>query len=213
MASLTRWRPFFICNLFKPTASYSCLHRRHRHDHVVSARRSALLDRVLRVDHAGEVGADMIYAGQLAVLGNSKVGPVIQEMRDQEVHHRVTFERLIRQHRARPTVLLPLWNVAGFCLGAATALLGSRAAMACTVAVEETIGQHYNNQIREIMEQHPGEPEFKELLHTIKQFRDEELEHLETGIEYEAELAPAYKALKAVIQTGCKGAIWISEKI
>ena len=90
-------------------------------------------------------------------------------------------------------------------------MLGSRAAMACTVAVEETIGAHYNNQIREILEKHPGE--FTELLHTIKKFRDEELEHLDTGLEHEAELAPAYKALKAVIQTGCKGAIWISEKI
>jgi 3-demethoxyubiquinol 3-hydroxylase len=176
-----------------------------------NARRNELLDRVLRVDHAGEVGADMIYAGQLAVLGKSKVGSVIQEMRDQEVHHRKTFERLIMEHRARPTALLPLWNVAGFVLGAGTALLGSKAAMACTVAVEETIGQHYNDQIREIMEKHPGE--FKDLLLTLKTFRDEELEHLQVGIQHDAELAPAYKALKTVIQTGCKGAIWISERI
>ncbi|GAV08842.1 hypothetical protein RvY_18475 [Ramazzottius varieornatus] len=177
----------------------------------VDARNSELLDRILRVDHAGEVGADMIYAGQLAVLGRTKVGHVIQEMRDQEVHHRETFEKLINQYRARPTALLPLWNVAGFVLGAGTALLGSQAAMACTVAVETTIGQHYNNQIRELMEKHPGE--FTELLQTLKQFRDEELEHLDTGLKHDAEQAPAYRALTKVIQTGCKAAIWISEKV
>ncbi|XP_055327730.1 5-demethoxyubiquinone hydroxylase, mitochondrial-like [Paramacrobiotus metropolitanus] len=176
-----------------------------------SARNNPLLDRVLRVDHAGEVGADMIYAGQLAVLGRTSVGPVIQEMREQEVHHRETFERLIREHRARPTALLPFWNVAGFVLGAGTALLGPEAAMACTVAVEETIGNHYNNQIRDIMEKYPGQ--FKDLLMTLKKFRDEELEHLDTGLKHDAELAPAYKTLKNFVQVGCKAAIWISERV
>eukprot|EP00057_Strongylocentrotus_purpuratus_P007053 XP_011661527.1 PREDICTED: ubiquinone biosynthesis protein COQ7 homolog [Strongylocentrotus purpuratus] len=146
--------------------------------------RREMIDRFIRVDHAGEVGADRIYAGQLAVLKNTSVGPLIQEMWDQEKHHKETFERLIPERRVRPTVLLPIWNVAGYVLGAGTALMGKEAAMACTVAVEESIGQHYNDQIRALIEDDPEV--HKELLEIIKQFRDEELEHLNTGLENDA---------------------------
>jgi demethoxyubiquinone hydroxylase (CLK1/Coq7/Cat5 family) len=37
-----------------------------------------LIDKVIRVDHAGELAADRIYAGQMAVLGRTDVGPTIQ---------------------------------------------------------------------------------------------------------------------------------------
>ncbi|XP_038064243.1 5-demethoxyubiquinone hydroxylase, mitochondrial-like [Patiria miniata] len=175
------------------------------------ASRQAMIDKIIRVDHAGEVGADRIYAGQMAVLGKTSVGPIIQEMWDQEKHHRATFERLIPEHRVRPTALLPIWNIAGFALGAGTALLGKEGAMACTVAVEESIGGHYNSQIRELLEDDPEK--HAELLKIIKQFRDEELEHLDTGLEHDAEQAPMYSALSTVIKTGCSAAIWLSERI
>lgn len=113
--------------------------------------RRQLVDRMIRVDHAGEFGADRIYAGQMAVLGKSSVGPIIKHMWEQEKHHLQTFERLVVKHRVRPTLLMPFWNIAGFALGAGTALLGKEGAMACTVAVEEVIGQHYNNQLRELL--------------------------------------------------------------
>lgn len=73
---------------------------------------------IIRVDHAGELGADRIYAGQMAVLGNTAKGPLIQHMWDQEKRHRAKFEELIRKYRVRPTVMVPIWNVAGFALGA-----------------------------------------------------------------------------------------------
>ncbi|XP_071477013.1 5-demethoxyubiquinone hydroxylase, mitochondrial-like [Diadema antillarum] len=173
--------------------------------------RKQMIDRIIRVDHAGELGADRIYAGQMAVLKNTSVGPLIQEMWDQEKHHKETFERLIPQHRVRPTALLPIWNVAGFVLGAGTALMGKEAAMACTVAVEESIGEHYNDQIRALIEDDPEV--HKELLEIIKEFRDDELEHLNTGLEHDAKKAPMYPVLDAVIKGGCKAAIWLSERI
>ena len=104
------------------------------------------VERAIRVDHAGEYGAKRIYQGQLAVLGRSKYGPMIEHMKAQEQVHLDTFSRLIAQRRVRPTALLPIWHVAGFALGAATALLGHRGAMACTVAVEEAIDEHYRAQ-------------------------------------------------------------------
>lgn len=174
--------------------------------------RRQLIDRVLRVDHAGEFGADRIYAGQMAVLGKSSVGPVIKHMWEQEKHHLETMERLVVKHRVRPTLLMPFWNIAGFALGAGTALLGREGAMACTVAVEEVIGDHYNNQIRQLMADGGGQ-RHSELLGTLKKFRDEELEHHDTGLAHNAEQAVAYSALKFVIQTGCRTAIWISERI
>ncbi|XP_006006995.1 5-demethoxyubiquinone hydroxylase, mitochondrial [Latimeria chalumnae] len=171
----------------------------------------ALLDRIIRVDHAGEYGANRIYEGQMVVLGKTAVGPVIQEMWDQEKDHLQKFNELMVEHRVRPTILLPFWNVVGFALGAGTALLGKEGAMACTVAVEESISEHYNNQIRTLMEEDPEK--YKELLEMIKKFRDEEMEHHDTGLEHDAELAPAYSVLKNTIQLGCKAAIYLSERV
>lgn len=162
------------------------------------------------MDHAGELGADRIYAGQMAVLGNTPEGPLIQHMWDQEKKHRAKFEDLINEYRVRPTALTPIWNVAGFVLGAGTALLGKEAAMACTVAVETVIVDHYNDQLRTLME----DPNIdKDILETITKFRNEEQEHHDTGIDHGAEQAPFYKALTEVIKTGCKAAIAISKKV
>lgn len=174
-------------------------------------RRKAMRDRMIRVDHAGEFGADRIYAGQLAVLGNTSVGPVIRHMWEQEKLHLRTFEQFVPKYRARPTALLPIWNIAGFALGAGSALLGREAAMACTVAVEDVITDHYNKQIRELVAD--GAQENAELLDTIRRFRDDEMEHHDTGLAHEAERAPAYGALTTAIKVGCRAAIWLSERI
>ncbi|KAJ2947979.1 hypothetical protein O0L34_g9770 [Tuta absoluta] len=181
-----------------------------RRAHTPAWKKNPALDKILRVDHAGELGADRIYAGQFAVLGNTKEGPTIQHMWDQEKEHRRKFEALINEYRVRPTVMTPFWNVAGFVLGAGTALMGKEAAMACTVAVETVIVDHYNDQLRTLMEDPNVD---KDILATITKFRDEEQEHHDTGIEHGAEQAPFYKALTEVIKTGCKVAIAISQKI
>lgn len=171
---------------------------------------SKVLDSIIRVDHAGELGADRIYAGQMAVLGNSKWGPTIQHMWDQEKEHKAKFEELINKHRVRPTALVPIWNVAGFILGAGSAALGPKAAMACTVAVESVIVEHYNDQLRTLMSDPDSDPE---LLEVIKKFRDDEQEHHDTGINYGAEEAPFYEAFSNIIKVGCKAAIAISKVI
>ncbi|MCW8084478.1 demethoxyubiquinone hydroxylase family protein [Sabulicella glaciei] len=165
------------------------------------------LERVIRVDHAGEYGAKRIYQGQLAVLRGTKHEPTIRHMQEQEQVHLDTFARHIAKRRVRPTALLPFWHVAGFVLGAATAAMGSRAAMACTVAVEEAIDEHYQAQ-----EANLGEDE-AELKAEIARFRAEELEHRDIGIANEAELTPGYRALSAAIKVGCKVAIKISERV
>ncbi|KAK4879600.1 hypothetical protein RN001_007746 [Aquatica leii] len=146
----------------------------------------------------------------MAILGNTEKGPLIQHMWDQEKAHRAKFEELIRKYRVRPTVMTPIWNVAGFMLGAGSALLGDKAAMACTVAVETVIVEHYNDQLRELMQ----DPNInKEILDTIKQFRDEEQEHHDIGIDHGAEQAPFYKAFSEFVKFGCKTAISISKSI
>lgn len=184
---------------------------RHMSTSVREKRRRVMLDKIIRVDHAGEFGAHRIYEGQMAVLGKTPVGPLLKEMHEQELEHKAAFDKLMAENRVRPTVMLPLWNLAGFALGAGTALIGKEAAMACTVAVETAIGDHYNSQIRELME---DDPELhKDLLEKLKKFRDEELEHLDTGLEHDAEKAPFYKVMSQVIKAGCTGAIWLSERI
>ncbi|KAL1462369.1 hypothetical protein WDU94_014209 [Cyamophila willieti] len=171
---------------------------------------SRQLDEIIRVDHAGELGADRIYAGQMAVLGNSSIGPKIQEMWDQEKAHKAKFEELIRKYRVRPTALLPFWNVAGFMVGAGSAMLGPKAAMACTVAVESVIVDHYNEQLRALMADPAAN---KELMDVIHKFRDEEQEHHDTGLEHGAEQAPFYKLMSDVIKVGCKVAIGVAKVV
>ena len=166
------------------------------------------LEEIIRVDHAGEYGATRIYDGQIAVFGkNSKIGKTIQHMADQEQEHIDKFNELILEHRVRPTALLPIWNIAGFALGASTALLGEKAAMACTVAVEKVIGEHYQEQLEILEDDH------KDLKKTIAKFRDDELEHHDIGIEHDAESAPGYRIMSKVIELGCKTAIAISKKV
>lgn len=175
--------------------------------------RRRMIDRMVRVDHAGEYGAVRIYEGQLAVLGASPDAPTIRHMAEQERHHRATFERLVIENRVRPTALLPLWHLAGFALGAGTALLGREAAMACTVAVEEVIDGHYARQIAELetrRDEHPGNVELQQV---CEKFREEELEHRDAGLDHGAERAPAYQALTGAVRAATRLAIWLSERV
>ena len=166
-----------------------------------------LLERIIRVDHAGEFGAVRIYQGQYAVLKNTDQAETIKHMMDQEVVHRDRFEKLLSERRVRPTLLSPLWHVAGFALGAGTAMLGKEAAMACTEAVEEVIDAHYQHQIDQL-----GDDE-KELKEIISQFRDEEIEHRDIARESGAAQAPGYELLSGAVKAGSKLAIWLSSRI
>ncbi len=171
--------------------------------------RAQELARMLRVDHAGEYGATRIYEGQLAVLGHRPVGKTIRHMAAQEEVHKAKFDELLPQHKIRPTILSPLWSKAGFALGATTALMGERAAMACTVAVEEVIGEHYADQVERL---EAAAEDDGELAATLRQFRDEELEHRDTGLAHDAEGTPGYALLSAAIKKGTRTAIWLSER-
>jgi 3-demethoxyubiquinol 3-hydroxylase len=166
-----------------------------------------LIHRMLRVDQAGEYGAVQIYKGQLAVLGGRAAAKPIRAMAEAEAEHLQRFDKLLARRRVRPTALQPVWRLAGFGLGAGTALLGERAAMACTVAVEEVIEEHYARQIAAL-----GADE-AELKATLTQFRKDEIAHGEEAKRHAAESAPGYRALSAAIKAGSRLAIWLSERV
>jgi len=165
------------------------------------------LARIIRVNQAGEYGAKRIYEGQLAVLGKTADAPVLREMLAQEEQHLKKFNDLIAARGVRPTALEPVWHAAGFALGAATALLGREAAMACTVAVEDVIGEHYAEQAASLGAEEP------ELKSTIESFRRDELHHREVSLQHGAEQAPAYPVLTGAIKAGTRLAIWLSKRI
>lgn len=168
----------------------------------------ARTESMLRVDQAGEYGATRIYAGQLAVMGNRAPGAAeIRAMARQEDDHRARFDALIARRGVRPTALQPLWSVAGFALGAATALIGPKAAMACTAAVETEIDRHYTEQLEELGNDDP------ELSAMIEEFRADEREHKETALRAGAEQAPAYPLLSGAIRLGCRIAIGLSKRV
>jgi ubiquinone biosynthesis monooxygenase Coq7 len=166
---------------------------------------------MLRVDHAGELGAVHIYRGQRAVLnrapGKDRIAFQLQEMEAHEAEHLAAFDRILTERRVRPTLLAPVWRAAGFALGAGTALLGEKAAHACTEAVETVIEAHYAGQIAEL---DAGEAA---LAADLSRFRDEELAHRDQARAEGARQAPAYPLLAALIRTGCRAAIKISEKL
>ena len=167
----------------------------------------AQIERMIRVDHAGEYGAVRIYEGQLAVLRDGPARAKVREMAAQERDHLARFDDLLVARRVRPTALTPLWHVAGFALGAASAMLGEKAAMACTVAVEEAIDEHYAAQAQALGEEEP------DLRQTIEAFRRDELAHKNEALAAGAEQAPAYGLLNRVIKDGARAAIWLSTRV
>ncbi|MDO6413977.1 demethoxyubiquinone hydroxylase family protein [Sphingomonas sp. BIUV-7] len=165
-------------------------------------------DAMIRVDQAGEYGATRIYAGQLAILGDRHpASRAIARMAAQEKNHLDRFNALMTERRVRPTLLAPVWHVAGHALGAVTALISPEAAMACTAAVETEIDRHYEDQRRTLGSNDP------KLGQMIAEFQAEEVEHRETALAAGAERAPAYPLLSAVIRLGCRTAIAVSRRI
>jgi len=145
----------------------------------------------------------------------------MKHMYDQEAGHFDTFSHLLAKHRIRPTAMYPVWKLAATALGWGTAIMGREAAMACTEAVETEIGGHYNGQVRVLLQwmkdmedrgEEVGE-EVRELVKTLKRIRDAELEHLDHAVEHDAKEAEGYTFLTNTIRGGCRGAIWISERV
>ena len=168
---------------------------------------------MIRVDHAGEFGALRIYEGQLAVLsripGAKDNADSIAHMAAQEQTHFDVFSDLVKTRGVRPTALEPIWHVAGYALGAATALMGEKAAMACTVAVEDVIDEHYAGQIKTLSTR-PDETSLKKI---VEEFRQDELGHREEALARGAEQTPFYGMLSSAIRMGCRTAIRLSERI
>jgi ubiquinone biosynthesis monooxygenase Coq7 len=163
---------------------------------------------MLRVDQAGEYGATRIYAGQLAVLRRyCPEARLVARMAAQEERHLNRFNQLIAERRVRPTALQPLWNVAGFALGAATALMSEQAALACTDAVETEIDKHYREQLADLGDDDP------ELAADIEEFRADELEHRDSARAGGATHAIGYPLLTAAIRAGCRVAIELSKRV
>ena len=166
---------------------------------------------ILRVDHAGEYGAVHIYRAQRAVFegrqGKAGIASDMAEMQSQEAKHLARFEALLNAERVRPTVLIPAWRLAALALGTGTALMGEKAAHACTEAVEAVIEKHYAEQIAELSDSDPA------LAAELTVFRDEELAHHDHAIEHGSREAPAYRLLSAVIKAGCRAAIKVSERV
>ncbi|KAK3679020.1 ubiquinone biosynthesis monooxygenase Coq7 [Recurvomyces mirabilis] len=189
----------------------------------LSAEQKRFLDSALRVNQAGELAATLIYTAQTPPLNKSHphLRPLMKHMYDQEAGHFTYFNHILAKHRIRPTLMYPFWHVAATGLGWVTGAMGREAAMACTEAVETEIGGHYNGQVKvllawvEGMERRGEEigEELQGLIKEIRRIRDEELEHLDHAVENDAKEAKPYELLTGVIRAGCRGAIWVSEKV
>lgn len=187
-------------------------------DTLTNAQRDSL-DSMLRVDHSGEIAANTIYIAQARVfglLGDQSTSKMCWNMLETEKKHLKVVERLLMQHRVRPSFLNPFWGIAGSVLGGATALIGKEGAMAATEAVETVIGEHYDDQLKMLSkittESETVHPSLELLRNIVQEFRDDELEHLDTAVENDAQQAPAHALLSAIIGFGCKGAIQIAKR-
>jgi len=165
---------------------------------------------ILRVDHAGEYAAVQIYRAQRAVFegraGRESIAADMGDMQAQEAVHLARFDALLNAERVRPTIMTPVWRLAALALGTGTALMGEKAAHACTEAVESVIGEHYADQIAELKDRDPA------LAAELSVFRDEELAHHDHAVSHGSRDAPGYDRLSTVIKAGCRAAIKISER-
>ena len=186
---------------------YSMPHRKRPATLPGDRIRERAVARMIRVDHAGELGAKTIYLGQLAVFQGQSITPLLSEMEQQEAKHLKAFEQFITNRNIRPSALSPLWQGLGYAIGTGSALMGNRAAMAITVAVEEVIDGHYQHQLEQLGDNEP------ELHAIISEFREDELRHLDTALQNGAEEAPAYKLLSRSVKHGTKLAIWLAKRI
>ena len=163
---------------------------------------------MIRVDQAGEFGAKRIYEGQLAVLpAGSRAAHLVTHMAEGEERHLDWFNREMAERGVRPTALTPIWDRAGYALGAVTALISPEAAMACTEAVETEIDAHYTEQREQLSDSDPR------LSDAIADFQADELEHRDTAREEGANRAVAYPLLTAVIRLGCRAAIVVTKRV
>ncbi|MBX9805052.1 MAG: demethoxyubiquinone hydroxylase family protein [Alphaproteobacteria bacterium] len=195
----------------KPTNSqHTSLHTPPKND--IPAPINDTLKSMIRVNQAGEYGATRIYAGQLAILKGTPVGETLTEMATQEKEHLQKFNRMIIEHQVRPTLLQPLWHVGGYALGMLTAMMGEKAAHACTIAVEEVIDEHYQGQLEELNAS-PASSSHAPLANLIEACRQDELAHKETAIELGGRDAPAYELLTTAVKTISRTAIWLSSRI
>jgi len=168
------------------------------------------LEEMLRVDHAGEMAAVQIYRGQKDVFraaGRAEIADDMERMQGEEQVHLNRFDALLNEHSTRPTLMTPLWRIAAYGLGVGTALLGEKAAHACTEAVETVIAEHYANQADEWEGRDPA------LAEQFRDYREDELRHHDHAVEQGAHEAPGYEVLTAVIKAGCRAAIKVSEKV
>lgn len=176
---------------------------------------------IIRVDHAGEMGAKVIYDGQIAALkmkGDLETLEVVKHMKEQEVVHFDYFDAEIKRQKIRPTIMQPIWKVGGFALGFFTALADKKAAMTCTTAVEETIDEHYQDQIKSIEAEEKfldqdQQKEVEALKEKIVKFREEELEHRDIGYHHHAADLKGFAPLSAFIKATTKFAIAVSKRI
>ncbi|KAL2126199.1 hypothetical protein VTI74DRAFT_1484 [Chaetomium olivicolor] len=198
-------------------------HPKQKKRKPLTAAQQAFLSSALRVNHAGELAATLIYTAQTppVVAREPRLRPLMRHMYEQEAGHLATFNGLLARHRVRPTALYPLWSALATGLGWTTGVMSREAAMACTEAVETEIGGHYNEQIRKLLEMvaeweaegYDVGDEFKELISTLRRIRDEELEHLDHAVQHDAQKAEPHWLLTGVIRAGCRGAIWVSERV
>lgn len=167
------------------------------------------IQEIIMVDHAGEFGAKRIYEGQIDYTKNPDDKKLIKHMLSQEAEHLEYFDNQIKNGNARPTILMPIWNIFGYLLGAASARLGKESVMLVTEQIENVIVEHYSEQIEYLQRtnEHSG------LLEKIKKFKQDEAEHIHIALENDSQRSRFKKPLSKAVQFFCKAAIFLSKKI
>lgn len=164
---------------------------------------AAILTDILRVDHAGEVGAIRIYGAQIAIARRRApdLVPLLIAARQDEIGHRDFFAGELARRGIVPCHLLGLWWSAGWLLGALTGALGRNAILTCTEAVERTVHRHMHEQIRWLSMRDP------DLAAGIAAIREQEVDHLTVAQQAGGRRPPW---LDAVIAAATELLVWLS---
>jgi ubiquinone biosynthesis monooxygenase Coq7 len=167
------------------------------------------VERILRVDHAGERGAVSIYKAQIMVaryLWPSHV-PALQEMLSHELAHFALFKAELERRNIRACYALGLWNIGGAVLGFITALLGPKAIWSCTAAIEQTVYKHLLEQMA-FLERHDSAA-----LLAVQSIEQDEKSHLAHALDQGGGPIGTNRLIWALVSSSTFIAIWLSQRL
>ena len=107
---------------------------------------------LMRVNHAGEICAQALYAGQAVTARNPAVREDMQKAADEEIDHLAWCEDRLEELDSAPSALNPFWYAGSFAIGALAGFAGDRWSLGFLRETERQVEAHLEEHIGRLPE-------------------------------------------------------------